>query len=521
VEKGCLISGLKPGPRSLYLRIITFMELFGDLDTTKIWRSAVIRPVLWLLVPLLSLVPLCLVIPLASTKVGVGAIVVWTIVIWIAISIVRGQFHYVVPLWVAFYPYCYSLCSFPQEQPIFTVDRGLILMLVFEMLIVSRQGFAAIPLTRDVLISGYIWGLYLLVCFLSLALRSPSNELGLYRLLVEGMVMPAVLGLYAICYFPVIEDLRKLHICACILALGLFITGLIELTTGIDLFPWGGSEPLFTETHLRRADGPFEQQVVLSVVGILAFFFILYLGRLTSNDRPTWLTLLHKAGCLAALGAALLPLNRGLIVALVPIAIIDTCARRPLVSRRAWAAFFSLALLAILSAKLLNPLLYEERIASPDNVYQRIAQHQETLRVFREYPFFGVGFALYHDYASQNPRYLASWKGIESMTVQHNVLMTVLTDQGIIGLLLYCSSQAFLIRAMWRIRKPFPRGWLAFLYCVLIYQLIGMDYATVYFPDINLFYVLVLGVIYQVQLRTARAALPEDFGSLQMIEHSQ
>jgi hypothetical protein len=43
----------------------------------------------------------------------------------------------------------------------------------------------------------------------------------------------------------------------------------------------------------------------------------------------------------------------------------------------------------------------------------------------------------------------------------------------------------------------------------------------VYFPDINLFYVLVLGVIYQVQLRTARAALPEDFGSLQMIEHSQ
>jgi hypothetical protein len=497
------------------------MELFRDFEATRISQSAIIRPLFWLLVSLISLVPLCLVLPLASTKVGVAAIVVWTVLIWIAISFVRGRSHYVVPLWVAFYPYCYSLFLFPQDRPIFTVDRALILVLVIEMLIVSRWGLAAVPLTRDVLMSAYIWGIYLLVCFLSLALRSPSNELGLYRLLVEGMVMPALFGLYAIRYFPVIEDLRKLHICACILALGLFTTGAFELTTGIDLFPWGGSEPLFTETHLRRADGPFEQQVVLSVVAILTFFFILYLGHVNSSDRPTWLTLLHKAGCLASLAGALLSLNRGLIVALIPIAIIDSCVRRRMVSRRSWAAFFSLVLLAALATKLLDPLLYEERVASPDNVYQRLAQHQETLRVFREYPFFGVGFALYHDFAAQNPQYMARWRGIESMTVQHNVLMTVLTDQGIFGLVLYCSSQAFLIRAMWRIRKAFPLGWLAFLYCVLIYLLIGMDYATVYFPDINLFYILILGVIYQVQSRIAHAEQPGNSASLQIIGQVQ
>ena len=56
--------------------------------------------------------------------------------------------------------------------------------------------------------------------------------------------------------------------------------GSIELTTGIDLFPWNGAEPIFTDTHLRRADGPFEQQIVLSMVAILAFFFIIYLRRL-------------------------------------------------------------------------------------------------------------------------------------------------------------------------------------------------------------------------------------------------
>jgi O-Antigen ligase len=492
------------------------MESFRGFEATRNPQSAMFRPLFWLLVSLISLVPLCLVLPLASTRVGVGAIVLWTILIWIAISFARGRSHYVVPLWVAFYPYCYSLFLFPQDRPIFTVDRAIILVLVIEMLIVSRQGLAAVPLTRDVLMSGYIWCLYLLVCFLSLALRTPSNELGIYRLLVEGMVMPAVFGLYAIRYFPAIEDLQKLHICACILGLGLFTTGLFELTTGIDLFPWGGV-PLFTESHLRRADGPFEQQVVLSVVASLTFFFILYLGRVRSSKQPTWLALLHKAGCLASLGAALLPLNRGLIVALFPIAIIDSCVKDRMVSRRAWVAFFSLVLLAALATKVLDPLLYEERVASPDNVYQRIAQHEETLRVFREYPFFGVGFAQYHDFASQNPRYMARWRGIESMTVQHNVLMTVLTDQGILGLVLYCSSQAFLIRAIWRIRKAFPPGWLAFLYCVLVYQLIGMDYATVYFPDINLFYILILGVIYQVQSRIAHAELPGNPASLQMI----
>ena len=146
-------------------------------------------------------------------------------------------------------------------------------------------------------------------------------------------------------------------------------------------------------------------------------------------------------------------LNRGLIVALVPIAIIDSFARRRLLTRRTWAAFFSLVLLAALAAKALDPLLYEDRVSNPDNVYQRIAQHQETLSVFREYPLFGVGFALYHDFALQNPQYMTRWKGIESMTVQHNVLMTVLTDEGIVGLVLYCSSQIFLILAMWRLRK--------------------------------------------------------------------
>jgi hypothetical protein len=457
------------------------------------------RTLYWGLV-LLSFVPLVIVLPMAPTKMGIAIIAAWIALIWIAISFARGQFHYVVVLWVAVYPYCYYLFSYPAERSIFTVDRALILLLVIDMLFFSRPTVAG-PLARDVGISAYFWGLYLLACFLSLSVQGSSDVMPSYRLLVDGMVIPAVLGLYAMRYFPLPKDLRKLHVCACILGIGLCITGLTEMTMDIDLFPWKGAAPTFTDTNIRRPDGPFEQQIALSMVAILGFFFVVYLRRLMPQRIPSWQELLHKAGSMASLGAALLPMNRGLVFALAPIAVIDCCSKAGLISRRLWAAFFAMILLLVITAKLVDPRLYEERVSRPDNFYQRLAQDRETLRVVRAYPFFGVGLSLYHNVAAQDPRYLARWNGIESMNVQHNALMTVLSEEGLVGFLFYVLAQVFFIRAMWKIRKVFQPGWLAFLYCLLIYVLIGLDFATVYFSDINLLFIFILGVVFQMQTR--------------------
>ena len=128
------------------------------------------------------------------------------------------------------------------------------------------------------------------------------------------------------------------------------------------MLPWNGSEPMFTETQLRRADGPFEQQIVLSMVAILAFFFIIYLRRLMGDDISAGRALLHRVGAVASLGAALLPLDRGLIFALVPIAMIDCFSKHRLISRRIWIVFFATILFATVAARLLDPQLYEDRI---------------------------------------------------------------------------------------------------------------------------------------------------------------
>ena len=72
--------------------------------------------------------------PDGAYKVGIAIIVGWTALLWIAISFVRGQFHYIVLMWVAVYPYCYYFFSYPAERSIFTVDRAFIVLLVIEML---------------------------------------------------------------------------------------------------------------------------------------------------------------------------------------------------------------------------------------------------------------------------------------------------------------------------------------------------------------------------------------------------
>src|ERR1700677_3039956 len=115
------------------------MELLGNNPgRPDVGSSGTMRPLYWMLV-LLSVVPTAIVLPMAPTRIGIAILAGWIVLIWIAITFARGQFHYVAPMWVAVYPYCYYFFTFPKERSIFTVDRAFVVLLVIEMLVVSRQ----------------------------------------------------------------------------------------------------------------------------------------------------------------------------------------------------------------------------------------------------------------------------------------------------------------------------------------------------------------------------------------------
>ncbi len=96
------------------------MEFFrANAEAPVFGTSATMQRLSWLLVLTFSRT-LCIVLPMAPLKIGIAVIIGWIALIWVAISIARGRFHYVILLWVAFYPYCYYFFSYPAERSIFT-----------------------------------------------------------------------------------------------------------------------------------------------------------------------------------------------------------------------------------------------------------------------------------------------------------------------------------------------------------------------------------------------------------------
>ena len=117
-------------------------------------------------------------------------------------------------------------------------------------------------------------------------------------------------------------------------------------------------------------------------------------------------------------------------------------------------------LLAAVAAKLVDPHLYEDRVASPDNFYQRVAQHRETLRVVQSIRSLAWDLVYTTMLLLKNPRYMTRWKGIESMNVPHNVLMTVLSEEGLVGLFFMFRRRLFLFGRCGEFVKSIRRaGW--------------------------------------------------------------
>jgi hypothetical protein len=479
------------------------MELFRNQSwAPDVGPSGTMRALFWLL-GLVSLLAIAILLPMSPTPVGIAILGGWIMLIWVAISFIRGHFDYVVLVWVTVFPYCYYFFSYPAERAIFTIDRAFILLLAIELFFLSRRTGAA-PLTRDVRISACFWSLYLLVCFRSLAGHPVFDVLSSYRLLLDGMLMPALLGLYAIRLFPITRNLTRLHACFCVLMLGIAVVCGTELVSGKNLLPWPGAVETWVNTNdakILRVDGPFENSSVLSVVGVLGFFFIIYSRRLIGGSLTSTQQLLHGIGVLASLASALMPMNRGLIIAVLVCASIDYFAKVPLISRTTWTCLFIALLFVAVVAKLFYPGVFEDRVTRGENFYQRIAQDMQTSEVIRDHPLMGVGFNLYPATVTGDPRYAVQWRGLEAMNVPHNSLLSVLAEEGIVGFLLYAGGQLYFIRAMWRMRKVNRLGWQVFLYCILVYIVLGFDVGIAYYSDLNLFYMFVLGIILQIQLR--------------------
>jgi O-antigen ligase len=198
-------------------------------------------------------------------------------------------------------------------------------------------------------------------------------------------------------------------------------------------------------------------------------------------------------------------MDRGIVIAMVPIMAVELFARDPLLPKKMWVSFLATLVIGLIGLRMIAPVIFEDRTTGSSNIDQRIAQFGETMNVVRDHPLFGIGFGSYHDIVGESPQYLNRWHGIESMTRPHSVVMRVISEEGILGLLLYAGCFGCGVYSLWKMRKANPLAAKAALYPMLILIITGFDFDLVSPPDLNMFYAFGIGVLLQAQIVSTAA----------------
>lgn len=437
-----------------------------------------------------------------------GAFAAWVTAVLVLGSVTNGRFDWIVLAWIALFPFGYYFLSFPADKPIFTLDRAAIGLCILGALCVGRS--QALPILTDIKTAAWWWAAFLGTAVLSMLHLPFRDQLGPLHVLIDSFALPALLGAFVMMYFDVRKNLRWVHAGCCIMSICIGTVGVVELITVQDLFSIAGTAT-FEETDkvtLFRVDGPFESSAAYALIGMIALFLILYLRRFLPKQLPLWQKAMHGMGVTGALGTGLMTMHRGMVLALLAVCVVDYCSKTSLMPRRRWLVLFVSLLIAVVTIKVLFPELYERRVTSPDNFYQRLAQHRQTAEVITDHPLFGVGLTCFYDSVYMNPRYMFTYKGLDSMNFAHNNLLSIGAETGIAGLLCYLLSQFYFAKAMWKSRKISPLGWQVFLYIVMIYTIFGLDVTSGYFSDVNLWFILSCSLIAQLQARSIAEKWP-------------
>lgn len=447
-------------------------------------------------------VALLILLPKAALALVAAGAAFWCIVL--AGRAFRGKPEGLVLWWAAFFPLGY-FALFPREHSIVTLERIVIFASFLGLLFGRPAARTTVPQTLRR--TGY--ACLALVFVAGLGLLQLPDFLNSARTLFDSFAAPALLAWIVIASFDVRARLTGIHTAVCVSSVISAVIAAGEMIFVRDLLPVGNSE-MFYAGGIPRPNGPFASNDALALIGGFSLFFLLYLRRVLGPGITFGRRILHYIGVAAAIGMALMPMFRSVALTLLLVLIIDTFWEKR-ITRRMWRLSLicvSAALLFLLP--LLVPMSVMEDRGSAENLYGRVAQLQQSFRVFAEHPWFGVGFSNFHDYVTGEPRYVASYQGIISLDWPHDNLLEMLTETGIIGFVPYVLIHVLLLRAMWNLRRVSESGrlaWRFFVYLFLTYWITGLTESSgIGFA--NIWYTFVIVVSYKYVLTSPDSLRP-------------
>jgi O-antigen ligase len=341
------------------------------------------------------------------------------------------------------------------------------------------------------------------------------------RFLLDSFLVPLLFGWLIIASFNVRRHLPMLHTAMCIASVICATVAAAEIVTGEDLIPISGSK-MFFAGGIARPNGPFASDDKLAVIGGVCLFLLFFLRAALGSNVSTARRVIHFTGLTAAIGMSLMPMFRSMMLTLVLVLVIDTFwERRP--SQRAWrvtllAAFIGL----VLVIRVAMPDVFEDRAGS-DNFYGRIAEYEQSFKVFVDHPLLGVGYNNFNNAVAGISQYRASYEGVASLDWPHSNFNSVLVETGILGFIPWAMMHIFLLKAFWQLRRVSAAGrmvWKFVLYMMMCYWITGLTEACGTDP-LNTVYVFAILVCYKYAATAPDAVFPAESQASAQIRSSQ
>jgi len=417
------------------------------------------------------------------------------------LSLLRGRAENLILAWVLIFPLGYYFLSYPRESIVISFDRVMVLAAVLAVAFARPSETVRVPALM--LRAGVVWAIFLAAAAISLV--HLPNPLGGTKLWWDAFVLPALLGFCIIRSFDVRRFLPWLHLMTCLFAIYSVLIGIAEFVLNTDLLPLpSGTFYSVGETSslVPRVNGPFATNTSYALIGLIAFLLLVFVRREMPERIALWRSLLHWLGVSAACLMAVMTLFRSVLLTLVVILVLDTFLTKGLRARILRMSILMVLLIGGIAFQILVPDVSEER-SDPQNIYGRIAQQKQTLEVFLTHPITGIGLGNFLTFA---PEFVgtAEFRGYDPVDAPHNNVGQIFAETGIAGGIPYVWTQMILLAAFWKVRhrnSPSSRRiWIFFLYIFLSYWISGLSLSSGFYPDLNLWFILALAVLYKFAL---------------------
>src|SRR5262249_39394649 len=221
------------------------------------------------------------------------------------------------------------------------------------------------------------------------------------RMAVDTFWLPLVAFHLCRNHFRLVSNGKSLLLSVVTLVFFLFVTGVFEFGTGVDLFAYKGSD--IVREGERRVNGPFATDSSYSILCVMFFLFLLAAPRMLRLRFDRSAKMVYALALASAALGALLPVFRAVALALVVCWILLewTARSNDAKSLQSILRFGSLIVMILIGsgalAALITPSAFVRRLTDPRTVFGRLATWQGAVEITLHKPVFGVGLGNYSE----------------------------------------------------------------------------------------------------------------------------